>query len=94
MCLPADSSVLNLLCLFEYLDTMVIGAIAIVKAGKRSREREHPKHQGCVTSVSILSWQCYLSCPPHTDLSPGNVRAVLTHFYSLGLERRNAALGI
>lgn len=99
--LPANGSVLNSLCLFNYLDTMVIGAIETERSGRRNREREHPKHQGAgkqcfVTLVFIWSWQCYLSCPPCTDLSPGNVCAgcFLTHLHFLGLDRRDAAFGI
>lgn len=67
MCLPTYSSVFNLMCLCEYLETMVTGAIEIERAGRWNIEREDPKHQGAgrsvfVTPVFILSWQEYLSC--------------------------------
>lgn len=44
-------SVLNSASLFEYLDTMVMGAIEIERAGRRDRERERPKPQEPGNSV-------------------------------------------
>lgn len=81
---------------------MAIGPIETERSmGEAEQRKGAPRTPGgrkqCFeTLVFIWSRQFYLSCPPCTDLSPGNVRAgcFLTHLHSLGLDRRDAAVGI